>query len=73
MGLGSTEVTMLLGQVSVIALFGCFVTYGEAIHPKSTSDNYKALVGGFETHYPLLQDLHVMVFLGFGFIMVYLK
>ncbi|XP_054147734.1 ammonium transporter Rh type A [Melozone crissalis] len=52
------SILALLLEVIVIILFGIFVDYG--------SDHSRAL-------YPHFQDVHVMIFVGFGFLMTFLK
>ncbi|XP_065537900.1 ammonium transporter Rh type A isoform X1 [Lathamus discolor] len=49
----------LLLEVIIIVLFGIFVEYQEDNNP--------------EILYPIFQDVHVMIFVGFGFLMTFLK
>ncbi|XP_050750888.1 ammonium transporter Rh type A [Gymnogyps californianus] len=53
------SILALLLEVLVIVLFGIFVEY-------DNSDASQIL-------YPLFQDVHVMIFVGFGFLMTFLK
>ncbi|KAM6406422.1 ammonium transporter Rh type A [Pluvialis apricaria] len=53
------SILALLLEVIIIVLFGIFVEY----------DNSDAS----QTLYPLFQDVHVMIFVGFGFLMTFLK
>ncbi|XP_059690905.1 ammonium transporter Rh type A [Gavia stellata] len=53
------SILALLLEVIIIVLFGIFVEY-------DTSD-------ASQTLYPLFQDVHVMIFVGFGFLMTFLK
>ncbi|KAM9016600.1 ammonium transporter Rh type A [Ara ararauna] len=53
------SVVALLLEVIIIVLFGIFVEYREDNNP--------------EILYPLFQDVHVMIFVGFGFLMTFLK
>ncbi|KAM9616711.1 ammonium transporter Rh type A isoform 1-T1 [Morphnus guianensis] len=53
------SILALLLEVCIIVLFGIFVEYGD--HSAS------------ETLYPVFQDVHVMIFVGFGFLMTFLK
>ncbi|KAM6324268.1 ammonium transporter Rh type A [Aegotheles albertisi] len=53
------SILALLLEVVIIVLFGIFVEY----------DNSNAS----QTLYPLFQDVHVMIFVGFGFLMTFLK
>ncbi|XP_009964628.2 ammonium transporter Rh type A isoform X1 [Tyto alba] len=53
------SITALLLEVIIIVLFGIFVEY-------ENSDNSLP-------SYPYFQDVHVMIFVGFGFLMTFLK
>ncbi|XP_062972028.1 ammonium transporter Rh type A isoform X1 [Elgaria multicarinata webbii] len=55
----------LILEVAIIVLFGIFVKY----ETKGRSGNITD-----ESHlYPFFQDVHVMIFVGFGFLMTFLK
>ncbi|NXU23825.1 RHAG protein, partial [Thalassarche chlororhynchos] len=53
------SILALLLEVIIIVLFGIFVEY-------DSSDDSQTL-------YPIFQDVHVMIFVGFGFLMTFLK
>uniref|UniRef100_A0A8B9MD59 Ammonium transporter Rh type A n=1 Tax=Accipiter nisus TaxID=211598 RepID=A0A8B9MD59_9AVES len=53
------SILALLLEVSIIVLFGIFAEYDNSI--------------AIETLYPVFQDVHVMIFVGFGFLMTFLK
>ncbi|XP_008498048.1 ammonium transporter Rh type A [Calypte anna] len=53
------SILALLLQVVIIVLFGIFVEY-------EANDTSESL-------YPIFQDVHVMIFVGFGFLMTFLK
>ncbi|XP_074009125.1 ammonium transporter Rh type A [Numenius arquata] len=53
------SILALLLQVIIIVLFGIFVEYD--------------YTDGSEALYPIFQDVHVMIFIGFGFLMTFLK
>ncbi|XP_039259431.2 ammonium transporter Rh type A-like [Styela clava] len=66
------SIFLLLLQVIFIFMYGFFVEYDEVAGPKtnqsSAEDNRQ-----FEILYPMFQDVHVMIFVGFGFLMTFLK
>jgi ammonium transporter Rh len=73
-------------QVICIILFGIFVQYGpgaasvtpgSAEYPGDTAEEQaksaQVLVDDFGKRYPLFQDIHVMIFVGFGYLMTFLR
>ncbi|XP_071999877.1 ammonium transporter Rh type A [Engystomops pustulosus] len=58
-------------QVLLIVLFGVFVRYDTESHV--TSPNATHRDDEFVDLYPFFQDVHVMIFVGFGFLMTFLK
>jgi len=69
--LGRFEISIFLLQVLVIVFYGVFTEYGANVHPAvQVQEDVANLVQGF---YPFFQDVHVMVFVGFGYLMVFLK
>ncbi|XP_053565537.1 ammonium transporter Rh type A [Bombina bombina] len=59
-------------QLVLIILFGIFVRYSKHEHP-SPSNSTTHEDETFIKLYPLFQDVHVMIFVGFGFLMTFLK
>ncbi|CAK8689086.1 unnamed protein product [Clavelina lepadiformis] len=75
---GKETSILLVAQVIFIVLFGLFVDYGERAGPASHGDhNSTSEVAGeeltFDQFYPMYQDVHVMMLIGFGFLMTFLK
>jgi ammonium transporter Rh len=56
-------------------LYENFADYGEAAKPmvSSHSSSHEASPPELDHYYPLYQDVHVMIFIGFGFLMTFLK
>ncbi|MED6268096.1 Ammonium transporter Rh type C 2 [Characodon lateralis] len=64
-------------QIAMIILFGVFIRYDKesdahwAEHKKA--ENLTDIDNEFYFRYPSFQDVHVMIFVGFGFLMTFLK
>lgn len=63
------ELFLFFCQVVAVILFGCCTSFGEFLYPVTrTSD----LSIGLD-QYALFQQVHMMILVGFGFLMVFLK
>lgn len=61
---------LLLCEVIFIALFGVFVRYG---HNEEPANDFTTDAEALTRIYPWFQDTHVMIVVGFGFLMTFLK
>ena len=60
--------TTLAIQAMLLVLYCCVGTYGTSVQPDGAAGDQTGL-----SKYPFLADVHMMVFVGFGFLMMFLK
>ncbi|XP_058453449.1 ammonium transporter Rh type A isoform X1 [Malaya genurostris] len=66
---------LLLVQLVFIIVFGFFTDYSESVLPKNETKPAEdgPIVEKILPKYPHFQDIHVMIFIGFAFLMTFLK
>ena len=62
-----TFIVFFFFQSLAIILYGCFSDFGDGVDPDSLTPST------ISTYYPIFQDVHVMIFIGFGFLMTFTK
>ncbi len=68
MGLDYTFLILILFQITNIVLYSQFTDYGTEV--VATNDSVSNTISNY---YPFFQDVHVMIFIGFGFLMTFLR
>jgi ammonium transporter Rh len=63
-----TAGALLFSQVVLVILYAVLTEYGDGPSATTTKSN-----GEHSSVYPYYQDVHVMIFIGFGFLMTFLK
>uniref|UniRef100_A0A8C3B2E8 Rh family C glycoprotein n=1 Tax=Cyclopterus lumpus TaxID=8103 RepID=A0A8C3B2E8_CYCLU len=74
----SLPAVCIVWQTAMIILFGVFIRYNEEsdthwIEQRKAKNISSDVENDFYYRYPSFQDVHVMIFVGFGFLMTFLK
>ena len=67
------EYVIFWSEFVCILFYGLFVVYGDGVNDNTVADSEGAATVKMVKRYPMYMDIHVMVFVGFGFIMTFLK
>jgi ammonium transporter Rh len=62
-----------MAEIIIILCYGFFTYYDPEISPLKAKTNKEEAQEKINDFYPLFQDIHVMIFIGFGFLMTFLK
>jgi len=68
---GKFAKTIWVFQIIFVVLYALFSEYGELSHPSATETEETLDI--VQQRYPFYQDVHVMIFVGFGYLMVFLR
>jgi len=69
----SFEIVFILSEILLIILFAINCEFGEGVYPADDLSGEEEAKQYIQKYYPMFQDVHVMIFIGFGFLMVFLK
>ena len=67
------EILMFLSEFVAILFFGLFVEFPEGVKTDSSLLYETSSMATIQTYYPLFMDIHIFIFVGFGFIHSFLR
>jgi len=66
-GASTTDVVLMLSQIGLLVIWTVFARFDQGVLPGTTKAPTNSNV------YPCFQDVNVMIFIGFGYLMTYIK
>ena len=69
------ESLFIISQVVIVILYALFTNYEDGVHPATMNKEIKEMSSTEKTqsYYPLFMHVNLMVFVGYGFLMAFLK
>ena len=71
--IGRAEICFMACEAICILFYGLFTEYDDGANPKQSPGDETRISDFMHDKYAMWQDVHVMIFVGFGFLMVFLK
>jgi len=72
-GINKAEALFLISEATCILTYGIFIQFDDFNKPAIEDENEHEADEITWSRYPSFQDVRVMIFVGFGFLMVFLK
>nr|XP_039259428.1 ammonium transporter Rh type B-like isoform X1 [Styela clava] len=69
---GKATAVLIIAQILFVVLFGLFVDYAPTASQQTNNTHHDPEHVKLESLYPMFQDIHVMILIGFGFLMTFL-
>lgn len=73
LGISRAEIAFIVCEAICILFYGLFTEFDEYTNQKIDPSMAEAAKEKAWTRYPCFQDVHIMIFVGFGFLMIFLK
>lgn len=72
-GISAAEITFIICEAICICFYGLFCQFDQWDYQQTSATDEPTAQQIAWTRYPYFQDVHIMIFVGFGFLMVFLK